>query len=158
RRSAPGRRLWRTLLLQPSPVLLSRVLARNRSLPGCEFEDSRSLPDFPQFPKLQETQIYALGRLGKSAVSRVSVNSPRETGTVSWNSKLLLGSMPQISSSCRWRGQQIGSVPSSQSSRRPQINWDSTGEGLSVSVSPEKSRVGMTRRCCWLMWTGCMPQ
>ncbi|KAG2293174.1 hypothetical protein Bca52824_039843 [Brassica carinata] len=27
------------------------------------------------------------------------------------NSKLLLGSMSQISSSCRWRGQQIGSVP-----------------------------------------------
>ncbi|KAH0853936.1 hypothetical protein HID58_092753 [Brassica napus] len=33
------------------------------------------------FPKLQETQIYALSRLGESAVSRVSVNSPRETGT-----------------------------------------------------------------------------
>ncbi|KAH0855660.1 hypothetical protein HID58_003999 [Brassica napus] len=63
------------------------------------------------FPKLQETQIYALSRLGDSAVSRVSVNSPRESGTVSWNLKLLLGSMSQISSSCRWRGQQIGSVP-----------------------------------------------
>ncbi|KAH0852071.1 LOW QUALITY PROTEIN: hypothetical protein HID58_090947 [Brassica napus] len=72
--------------------------------------------------------------------------------------ELLLGSMSQISSSCRWRGQQIGSVPSLQSSRRPQINWDSTGEGLSVTVSPEKRGVGMTRRGCWLMWTGCTPQ
>nr|VDD39855.1 unnamed protein product [Brassica oleracea] len=90
------------------------------------------------FPKLQETQIYALSRLGESAVSRVSVNSPRETGTVSCLDILY-----------KFLG---------LSNRRPQINWDSTGEGLSVSVSPEKRRVGMTRRCCWLMWTGCTPQ
>nr|VDC96097.1 unnamed protein product [Brassica rapa] len=37
-------------------------------------------------------------------------------------------------------------------------DWDSTGDGLSVTVSPEKRGVGMTRRGCWLMWTGCTPQ
>ncbi|CAF1734425.1 unnamed protein product [Brassica napus] len=63
--------------------------------------------------------------------------------------------MSQISSSCRWRGQQIGSVPSSQSSRRPRINWDSIGRACQFQF--HRKNAGMTRRCCWLMWTGCTP-
>ncbi|XP_048614770.1 uncharacterized protein LOC125587748 [Brassica napus] len=34
------------------------------------------------------------------------------------------------------------------------FNWG----GLVSFSFTEKRRVGMTRRCCWLMWTGCTPQ
>ncbi|CAF1851401.1 unnamed protein product [Brassica napus] len=35
------------------------------------------------------------------------------------------------------------------------FNW---GGLVSFSFTEKRRRVGMTRRCCWLMWTGCTPQ
>ncbi|CAF1732929.1 unnamed protein product [Brassica napus] len=84
-----------------------RIPRRSTKIGGVYTPDKRLKKLFQSCKKPKYTP---LARLGESAVSRVSVNSPRETAQIR-NSKLLLGSLSQISSSCRWRGQQIGSVP-----------------------------------------------
>nr|VDC94567.1 unnamed protein product [Brassica oleracea] len=129
-----------------------RIPRRSTKIGGVYTPDKRLKKLFQSCKKPKYTPLADLEKAQFQEFQSILREKPAK------NSKLLLGSMSQINSSCRWRGQQIGSVPSSQSSRRPQINWDSTRESLSVSVSPEKRRVGMTRRCCWLMWTGCTPQ
>ncbi|KAF3594744.1 hypothetical protein DY000_02022840 [Brassica cretica] len=78
RKSAPTRRLWRTLLLQSSQVLLSRVLDRNCSLPGREFEDSQSLPELPQLPQGSPTEAGLAFRRFAPAIWSVRQVSPSD--------------------------------------------------------------------------------
>ncbi|KAH0892086.1 hypothetical protein HID58_054515 [Brassica napus] len=83
-----------------------RIPRRSTKIGGVYTPDKRLKKLFQSCKKPKYTPLADLEKAQFQEFQSILREKPAK------NSKLLLGSMSQISSSCRWRGQQIGSVPS----------------------------------------------